>query len=322
MRMETVRKNLNYKRALYLQKDGNLQTNLKAAIEKAKKVGSRKQIVNAAENSFLLLNSVRSRWTMLFGAMLIYSRGRNQPLVTEDDAADDLEVEQLAPPASASGARRDFVDSLLFFGIKGNHVVLLQSSGLRARQFETHLNWLLQTQTQTIGEDDRIELADHPSKSAIKEVLKSPVKRVSVGIPLESRSAGSRQQTKHLSFKPEGVGFGVLRTLLGPDWLNKVKLDESLDESRLKVEVLVSYTRTTSTSGQELLNDIAVQLRHQEPEDVSIELKNGAKLTGDELKVSGPVSVTAYGGLVDPEDLFPRMRDWLASQIEDGVIEA
>jgi len=114
----------------------------------------------------------------------------------------------------------------------------------------------------------------------------------------------------------------VLKSLLGPDWLNKVKLEESLDESRLKVEVLVSYTRATSDEGQDLLNDIAVQLRHQEGEDVTIHLQNGAKLSGEDLKISGPVVVTAYGGLVDPEDLFPRMREWLTKQLEDGLIEA
>lgn len=76
---------------------------------------------------------------MTVGSLLIYSRGRNQPLVTEDDAATEMPVEQIAPPPSSAGARRDFIESLLFFGIKDNHVILLQSSALRARQLETHL---------------------------------------------------------------------------------------------------------------------------------------------------------------------------------------
>lgn len=84
----------------------------------------------------------------------------------------------------------------------------------------------------------------------MKQVMKSPVKRVSIGMPLETRSPSARSETRQLSFKPEGAGFSLLRTLLGPDWLNKVRLDESLDESRLKVEVLVSYTRTTSDAGR------------------------------------------------------------------------
>ena len=322
MRAEILQKNLSYKRAAYLQGNGDLQADLRKAINASKTVGSRKQIVNSAENTFLLLNSVRSRWSMLFGAMLLYSRGRNQPLVTEDDAADELKIEQLAPPPDRSGARRDFIESLLFFGIKGNHVVILQSAGLRARQFESHLAWLLQTKTGTISNDDRVELADHPSPSAIKEVLKSPVKNVGIGIPLESRPAQYGQRISRASFRPDGVGFDVLRTILGAKWLNQMRLDESLDESRLKVEELVSYTRGTSASGQELLNDIAVQLRHQEPEDVTIHLKNGARLSGEDLKISGPISVSTYGGLVDPEDLFPRMRDWLIQQLEDGVIES
>jgi hypothetical protein len=322
---ETLTKKVTYKRAVYLQGKGTLQSQLKAAIDAASTVGSRKQIVNAGENTFILLNSVRSKLNMLFGSLLLFSRGRNQPLVTEDDAANELTVEQIAPPADKSGARRDFVESLLFFGIKGNHVVVLQSSGLRARQFETHLNWLLETKTNVMGDDDRVELADHPTQHAIKAILQSPVKSVSIGVPLETKpttKATSRTETRHMAFKPDGAGFDILAQLLPADWFKKMKLGDSLDASRLKVEVHLSYSRTTDEPGQQLLNDIAIQLRNQEPEDVQIDLKNGAKLKGEELKVSGQISVKAYGGLVDPEDLFPRMRDWLHKQFEDGVIDA
>jgi hypothetical protein len=326
MASETVQKTLTYKRANYLQGEGTLQKDLKSAIDKAKTVGSRKQIVNAAENTFLLLNSVRTKWSMLFGAMLIYSRGRNQPLVTENDSADELKVEQLAPPKTAAGERRDFVESLLFFGIKDNHVILLQSAGLRARQLETHLNWLLQTKTNVMDENDRVELADQPSKGAMREVLKSPVKKVSIGVPLESKPAGTSARTTtsttNVAFRPTGRAFAVLSSLLGSGWQNKVRLDESLDESKLKVEVLVSYTRSTSDSGQDLLNDIARQLRHQEEEDVTIHLKSGAKISGTELKVSGQISAITYGGLLDPEDLFPRMKAWFDAQLESGTIDA
>lgn len=322
MQSKSLPKTLHYKRATYLQGSGNLQADVKKALSKAKTVGDRKQVVNASENTFLLANSVRNRWGMTFGSVLLYSRGRNQPLVTENDSAADLTVEQLAPPPDATGARRDFIESLLFFGLLGNHVVLLQSIGLRARQFESHLAWLLQTKTTTLSEDDRVALADQPSQSAIKQVLKSPVKRVSVGMPLETSPVPAKPGSKHLTFQPEGSGFSVLRSMLGQNWMNKLKLSDSLDHSRLKVEVHVSYTRTTDESAQDLLNDIAVKLRHQEPEEVNIRLASGAKLTGDDLRVSGPVSVMTYGGLVDPEDLYPRMRDWLKGQLEQGIVAA
>lgn len=317
-----VRKTVIYKRARYLQASGNLQEDLAAALRKAKSVGSRKEVLNAHENTCLLINIARTRWKMLFGSVLLYSRGKNAALVTEDDTADDLTIEQLAPPRDESGKRRDFIESLLFFGIKENHVVIMQSMGLRARQFESHLAWLLQTNTQVLSGDDQLELADHATNAAIRQVLKSPIKKVSVGLPLESNAAPQDSRRGKFAFRPEGVGFDVLSTILGKKWLDRMKLDESLDESRLEVEVLVSYTRRTDDMGQGLLNEIASQLRHQDAEDVRIDLANGTRLTGDELKISGPVQVTAYGGLVDPEDLYPRMRDWLTSLLEEGVIDA
>jgi len=314
-------KKFTYKRAIYLQKNGcTLQADIRKAVGKAKLVGERKQLVAAAEHTFFFLNSVRNRWGMTFGSMLVYSRGKNQHLVTQDDAAEELPVAQIAPPRGQNGAFTDFVESLLFFGVLENHVVLVQSAGLRARQFEVHLNWLLQARTSVMDEEDRVELADLPSPKAADAVRNSPVKKVSVGLPLETRPAGARSTVERASFKADGVGFDVLDKIIGGDWIRKLKLSDSLDTSKLEVQVNVTYKRAISDEGQDVLNDIALQLRHQEEDDVTIELKNGMKLTGSDIKVSGPVSVLTYDGLIDPDDLFPKIRDWLKEQLELGVV--
>lgn len=325
MRAVSVTKTLHYKRAAYLQGTGNLQDHLKTALSRTKTVGVRKQVVNPEDDTCLLLNSVRNRWGMTFGSMILFTRGRNQPLVTDDDAAAELTVEQLAPPPNRSGARREFIESLLFFGILQNHVVLLQSQGLRARQLESHLGWLLQTKTNTVSDEDQIALIDQPTPDAVKKVLEAPVKKVTVGVPLQSRPdrrANAEEVAERFSFRPTGAGFQVLKSLLGTEWLKNRKLADSLDESRLKVDIMVSYYRSTDKCGQELLNEIAVNLRHQEPEDVKIQLHNGVQLSGPQLKVSGPVQVTVYGGLADPEDLFPTMRDWLREQLRQGIVDS
>ena len=318
-----VSKRLNYRRATFLQKTkgATLQSKLQKALDTVTTVGARKQVVSDTENTFLLLNSVRVKWKMIFGAMLLYSRGRNQALVTEDDAADELTVEQMAPPPDAKGARRDFVESLLYFAVKDNHVVVLQSQGLRNRHLENHFNWLMQDRTKVIDANDRILIADQPSQVAMAHALTSPVKKVLIGAPLESKSAKSNSATEQLVFSPEGIGFNVLKSILGHDWLKKTKLHDCLDDSRLKVEVLVSYTRATTDSGQDLLNDIAMTMRNQEPDDVVIELKNGGKIRGAELQISGPVSVMTYGGIPDITDLYPRMKEWLLQQLEMGVVQ-
>lgn len=314
-------KKFTYKCAKYFQNNGStLQSDLKKAVAKAKLVGERKQLITAAEHTYFFLNSVRNRWGMTFGSMLVYSRGKNQHLVTQLDDAEELPVGQIAPPRDKTGAFTDFVESLLFFGMLDNHLVLVQSAGLRARQFEVHLNWLLQTRTKVMDDEDRIELSDQPSPQAAAAVRNSPVKRVTVGVPLQTKPAMPKQSIERASFRADGVGFDVLDQLIGGDWIKKMKLSDSLDTSRLQVEVNVTYKRTISDEGQDVLNDIALQLRHQDEEDVVIKLKNGVTLTGSDIKVSGPVSVIAYDGLVDPDDLYPKIRDWLKEQIEIGVV--
>lgn len=172
-----------------------------------------------------------------------------------------------------------------------------------------------------MDDEDRMELADQPSPHAAKAIHSSPVKNVSIGVPLHTKPAPARTSIEKASFRADGTGFELLDQLIGGDWMKKLKLTDSLDTSRLQVEVNVTYKRTISDEAQDVLNDIALKLRHQEDEDVTITLKNGVTLSGSDIRVSGPVSVLTYGGLIDPEDLFPKMRDWLQEQIEVGIVD-
>ena len=323
---QTSTRTLSYKRATFLNGDPDLQRLLTAALRRRRAVGERMEELHPEDRTRRFINTHRSQLGMLFGNLLIYSPNRNQALLTVAPDADELDVRQVAPP-EVDGQRTEFLESILYFGVRGNHVVLLQSTALRARAFEAYLNWLLGMQTNLLDGENGVFLADEPSNQVREQVRARGAKLARLTLPLETQSeaqeidasATRREMTR---FQPVGRAFDVLSDLLGRNWFTDLDLSDSLDDSRLKVVVEVTYDRRTTDTGQDFLDSIAMSFRHLDEDEAEIRFKRGGKLKGSDLKIYGPVSVVTYGGLVDQSDLFPKMHNWLMEKFEQGVLSA
>ncbi|MEC4749820.1 hypothetical protein [Methylomicrobium sp. Wu6] len=145
--METRRKLLHYRKAQFFRpvENASLQKLVEEALRKLKSVGDRFNTVeektkdeNEDSGYRRFINTHRSRMGMEFGNLVLYADGVNKQTLTIDDKADEVDVEQIAPPQTPDGRRREFLESILYYGIKDNHVVLLQSMALRSREFETY----------------------------------------------------------------------------------------------------------------------------------------------------------------------------------------
>ena len=146
---------LHYKRATFLHDGQDLQSLLAAALRRRQTVGDRMEELHPEERTKRFINSYRSQMGMLFGNLLIYSPDRNQALLTVSPDASELDVRQVAPP-EIGGQRTEFLQSILYFGVRDNHVVVLQSAALRARALEAYLNWLLNSDPNLLGEDNGV----------------------------------------------------------------------------------------------------------------------------------------------------------------------
>lgn len=317
----TRTKTIHYKRASFLQNDkGTLQSCLKKAIASKSKVGQRQELLDKDSHTYRFINSHRSQLGMFFGNLFLYSKGANHSLITLDDDADEYNVELIAPPEKG-GKTREFIDSILYFGVMDNHVLLLQSSSLRSRDFEAYLNWILR-ETNVTGENNGVVLADLPSMQTRKRLSHAHTKSISIGLPVESgvSQISKHEQTKKRHYELFGRGADILKSVMGSQWFNNFSLKESLDESNIHVNLEILYKRKTTAGAQKLLDDIAVSMRHAEGEDVVIHLEGGGVITGDEIKLSGPVSVQTTNGTIDQGDLYSRMHDWLKEKIDQKIL--
>ncbi|MBE8812202.1 MULTISPECIES: hypothetical protein [Serratia] len=342
MSQESKQKAIHYKRAVIKGSDYTLQNLLEAAVGKdgiLEKVDSRQECLNPTDinSGFRFLNKSDNYKSIFFGQLISFEKGRSQALLTMDGDVSfynikaitsseiELKLEADASQEDKAKLKREFVDSFLYFGVYDNHIVMLQSSSLRARELEEHLNWLL-TSCSLLDDKTAIILQDKPTEDAVMQLKKAPVKSIKLGSPIKGKAEleenhspeipGTEiKQVKRVKFMPVGRGGDVVAAALGRDWVEQLDLGEALDEANLQVNLEITYMRKTTKRGQQVIDSIATSLRHMEEDDVTILLKGGGTLKGKDLKLSGNVSIKYIDGLVYEDDLYLKMHTWLRSKI-------
>lgn len=346
-------KTIHYKSAV-VAGETNLQHLLDDAVGAgsiAAKAANRQQKLNEEEASSIFINRIDKYNGMTIGQLVFLEAGKHQPYITLDDTADFYSINAMSSdliPHSSSAdkteeakeiakKRREFIDSILYFGALNNHVVIIQSAALSSRHLEAHLSWLLGTCTGVLEENSCIVLQDKPSESVFKKLEQTPAKSIQIGAPLTTDASPEpaqknqqiattsyidEVQTSKVRYTPVGIAASVIDAIL-PETFKKHDLKDSLDDANIKIALEITYDRKTTKTGQSVIDQIATSLRHSHASDVTINLQGGGKITGTELKLSGNVRLEFMdSGLVNEATLFYEMHKWLYSKISTDEIDA
>lgn len=286
------------------------------------------------ENSEVrFINKSDTYKTILFGQMVLFEKDKSQSLLEISDNVKFYDINSITSNDiiidgdNAQNKKREFVNSILYFGILNNHVIIVQSTSLRSREFESHLNWLINNFTD--AKDFVLLLQDKPSEATMQKMEKTPAKSIRIGglpITSEVKSGDADTEPKHIGsvktikYRPTGKGGALLKAFLGDNWADDINLNDSLDDANLQVSLEITYFRKTNDGGQAVIDSIATSLRHVDGEDYSIKLQGGGEITGKEIKLSGSISVEYNNGIVDENDLFLKMHKWLFSKLEAGEL--
>ena len=95
---------------------------------------------------------------------------------------------------------------------------------------------------------------DKPKTEVRQRAEKASVKSIAMKAPVfelqsSDLNGAPRREQHHYKIK-DGLGARILRTILGKDEYEKLNLDDAALEGNLRVNVAISYFRTTSASGQ------------------------------------------------------------------------
>ncbi len=315
MAADSRQKAFYYKRAQFvLAPAGSLAGLVLAAHKKEKRPMKRAQRLGENGKNYRLINQCYSKGSMVVGCLLDFTEGNFQPIVNIDEEGLELAISQLEP-----GAKQQILEGMLFFGIDDDHVILLQSRALRAREFENHLNWWLGERTQVLPEGAYVSLDNEPSRQA-KERL-TGVKSVLLRAPaaLENFRSEPEDSPKHQSLT------GVIKTriweILRTEgvFAEHAKADAALaiEEIDLSLEIR-RHGRTRE--GSSLLDELAHTLRNSEDDVYELETSRGGEVRGNELKLSRTKSVKTFNGVPELADVADKMRDCLAELKDEGQL--
>lgn len=358
MKSENKQKTIHYKN-VFITGDENLQLLIKSALNPAgrfSRPNQRQQMINGNDSASLFINRFGDHNGMTYGQLVVLESGRRQPYITVDDSADFYSIDALASdsiPAdkeeqssvelqeskqTAARKRREFVESILYFGVVDCHLVLMQSKALGSRELEAHLAWLLGSCAGVMPDNSALILKDKPAEAVARRMEANPVKKIRIGSdlttevyndPSEPRPARVESveteevHANKVRFTPTGRAAALLRAALPDGFLERLALEDSLDEANIHVALEVTYSRTTTKVGQRVIDQVAGGLRHLPEADVNIELKGGGRIRGDELKLSGPIKVKFMeNGLIDESVLVHEMHQWLLRKIAASEIDS
>lgn len=355
---ESRSKVIQYKRAVIPNCTATLQQIIDSIISEngtAHMVGARREQINPTDSNsgFRMVNRSSTFKTVLFGQLILFEQGKSQTLMTIADdvnyydinAITSKQIKLAEDEAKSEGEKekitREFVDSILYFGIRDNHVMIVQSSSLRTKDIENHLNWLIHSFGNIFNGDNFLVLQDKPTEDTIKKMHESPVKKINLGsVPIKNSDSNDAvtlknisdplelpraiktpvEKVKKIKFMPAGKGGDIMKAAFGEGWFNNLQLEDSLDESNLQVNLEITYFRKTNKDGQRVLDTLATSLRNLDDEDISINLQGGGVIKGSDLKLSGKVNVQYNNGLIDENDLYLQMHKWLASKVQTGEV--
>lgn len=318
-------KNVAYKRASFNTEAGaTLEDLVKAAVKRRKTAWTRHWQAETGGDEFVFLNYHLSHTSpdvggSIYGLEFVkYEKGSAPGAFVVNEEAEELEVEQILSDKD----KRQAIDCMLFAGIRGNHVILMQSSGFRSKALVDYLNWLLK-QTNQIDPENHFDLLDpEPRKAKIRRGHRPPEPN---GIILKS-PVSFTPQFPHDSVRAEtlharGQLWPVLKKLLNDYFDVSSDLSpEGIDETKiLDVELRLKWKGKGERPN--LLGQVSKTFSHVDDELDFTVIGDGVRYTKKDFKVERKISV-AWGKVAPKrDDLFPKMLIYLHDLIKDEKIE-
>lgn len=309
--MKVVQKKIVYRIASITNCDSDLQDLLGKAIQ-ATQVNERQQELNEYEKTFRTINQKWSYRGITMCEMVLIDPGASQPLAVYDESKGVYTIDSISTnELSQESLKRnsDFVNSMLYFGIKGNEVVIMPSQAINVRALENYLTWLLGEKLNIISNESKFALNKNIPRAVEEQIRSSPVRSIEIGSVLSGASDdGSEEFVSSESFS---INAKSLLRVLGAKLKDELPFSIS-DDSNIRAKIVISYFRKTNDAGQNFMNHLGTTLRNLDDADVCVTLKNNVKISGEELNLQKVVKISKTDrGLLINDDISEAMVTWL-----------
>ena len=328
MAAQTKSKSFNYLVAQWFRRS-NLQRRLDATLKDLKGIGERRQRLDKDGLNQRFVVKPRTTNGMLCGMMICYTKGNGQPTladVDDDTGVEDLDIEQLAPEEVEPGKRREFLEGVLYFGIRNNHVILVQSSILKAKQFTEHLNWLFSQKSKEGKEVNPVGLIPRPEATmrdqavqGVKSIVfKDPLTFEPAHLPATAEPTVSQELVLRKS--DGGKGNHLFQAFLEAFGKKTMDFGDALETGDIELRLEILYKKPGQRKDRQMLDNVVAALGDHLDESITLEIPGVGERRGDHVRIHEDYTVAAPGGFADPPEVFKKMFEWLQLLLEHGTI--
>lgn len=273
----------------------------------------------------LLMNVFHDDGISFFGDLTVYTHGFMQALLRSEQDAAMLPVEQQPPPVG-----REYIHSMMFWMVIGNHVLTIQSRSLTTKQLEQYLTWLLKERTNEMGANGQVLLNAKfdvndmgGDLDDVREIIvggAGVVQAAPVRVPDQPVEVPEREVEQRVDVDAKRSwgerAINVLRAIMSNE-ADVQRLLESIPEGAdLDVSVHIGYKakkrRVSRAPMQQALRNL--------PEGEITAVGKHGRQSGGDIRLSFPVSVLCNGSLLDPNDVRSKLRSAYDYFVENGKI--
>lgn len=312
---------------------GTLETRIRAAMAHVADGGPlsdhwnrRAWIVPPDNADTLLMNVFHDDGVSFFGDLTVYTRGFMQALIRNENDVAVLPVEQRPPPQG-----REYIHSMMYWMVLGNHLVTIQSRSLNTKHLERYLTWLLKEQTAQMGVNGQVILAAKFDSGEGGGDL-DDVKKIIVGgtgvvdaVPArlpDQPDEKMREVDQHIDVDARRSwgerALDVLRAVMTNEADVQDLLESIPEEADLDVSVHIGYKakrrRVSRAPMQKALRNL--------PEGEITAIGKHGRMSGKDIRLSFPVRVLYDGSLLDSNDVRNKLKSAYDYFVENGKIEA
>jgi len=259
------------------------------------------------------INTFRRAETLWVGNLFDFTEGSLPAGFILDPTATELPVQALA---EVDGTKR-FIESNLYFGLMGDHVVIMPSGSLRVADLQRHLNWLLRERTNTLPQEAHVVLMDESAPEV--RANWNGVRAITFRSPL----------TPELLLEPESTDTAwlgralqpLLRGLFSGDLtIGNLEASDAQSLERLSVTLQVKYKGRVEHVDTRLLDHLAAILPDEEANKYEFEVKGIGRVKGGQVKLAHKKSIQYGDSLPVFVNVAAKMHEWLYRLLEQGRI--
>ncbi len=274
----------------------------------------------------LFINYFHDRGDLFAGDVIHFTKGELQPILKVNAEAELLDIAQLKPAEDD----QEFVHSVLYFMIKGNHALLITSRSINAATFEKYLHWLLSTHTKVLPDTSSLVLASRFDASLVGGDIENISEIIVGGVAAPPRdeehderaTTGRRQASRRVraSDVQRGLVMDLLVALLGEQRLAERAIRSVPEDAMLKVALHIGFQTRKRKFSKLALSELEVGLRHLPDGQVTVKAKNQTRDADGEIRLHHKTSVAMNGSLLQHHDALRAFEEAYETFVENGSI--